>query len=409
MPDQTRSADLEITVLRAMSEVGAREWDAIAGEDDPFSEHAFLHALECSQSVGPGTGWAPRHVIVRQGGTLVGAVAAYAKDDSWGEFTFDFHWARAAQQAGIRYFPKLVAMTPFTPATGTRLLIAKDADRDAVLAALASGLRKAADELGASSIHALYLDQEEKTGLLAAGPFMARLSTQFHFINQDEDGAPHPNFDAFLARMRSPARKQIRRERREVATSSLRVEVKEGTALTDHDWKALHIFYRMNAARHGAFGYLTPECFEILRATFAHRVLAVLAYDGDEPVAGSLNFEKGACLYGRYWGTTIDAEFLHFECCYHRLVERAIERGYRRVEAGAQGHHKIKRGFMPAEIHSVHWIRDPRLSRGVAEFLPEEAHAVRMEMNELGAAGPFRRDRGEGEGSVEVEKPDVEK
>lgn len=395
MPDQTPDADLEITTLRGMSEVAPGEWDAIAGTDDPFSEHAFLWALERSKSVGPGTGWMPRHVVVRRGGQLVGAVAAYAKDDSWGEFTFDFHWARAAQQAGIRYFPKLVAMTPFTPATGSRLLIAADADREAVLGALATGLRSTADELGASSIHALYLSEAERDGLLAAGPFMPRLSTQFHFLNQDDGGQPHPSFEAFLARMRSPARKQIRRERREVATSSLRVEVKEGPSLSELDWKALHIFYRMNSARHGAFGYLTPECFDLLRDTFAHRVLAVLAYDGDEPVAGSLNFEKGACLYGRYWGTTIDAEFLHFECCYHRLIERAIERGYRRVEAGAQGHHKIKRGLLPAEIHSAHWIRDPRLARGVAEFLPEEAHAVRMEMAELEASGPFRRDKGE--------------
>lgn len=397
MPDPTPAADLSITTLRGMSEVAASEWDAIAGADDPFAEHAFLAALEQSGSVGPGTGWKPRHVVVRRAGVLVGAVAAYEKDDSWGEFTFDFHWARAAQQAGIRYFPKLVAMTPFTPATGTRLLIAEDEDRAAVLAALASGLRIAADEVRASSIHVLYLSDDERRGLLDAGPFMPRLSTQFHFWNRDDAGRPHPSFDAFLARMRSPARKQIRRERREVEASGLKVEVKEGPSLTERDWKALHVFYRLNSARHGAFGYLTPECFEVLRETFAHRVLAVIAYDGDEPVAGSLNFEKGACLYGRYWGTTVEAEFLHFECCYHRLVERAIERGYRRVEAGAQGHHKIKRGFLPAEIHSAHWMRDPRLSRAIAEFLPEEAHAVRMEMAELAAAGPFRRDGGEQE------------
>lgn len=386
MPDSNAAPELEIAILRGMSEVAASEWDAIAGPDDPFADHAFLAALEESGSVGPGTGWAPRHVVVRKDGVLVGAIAAYKKDDSWGEFTFDFHWARAAQQAGIRYFPKLVAMAPFTPATGRRILVAPGLDRGPVVAALRRGLRQAADELGASSIHALYLTDAERAELLAAGEFMPRLSMQFHFVNEG-----YASFDDFLSRMRSPARKQIRRERREVRESGIEVVLKEGHELTPTDWKALHVFYRMNAARHGAFGYLTPAFFDLLPATFAHRVVAVLAYQEGEPVAGSLNFEKGDVLFGRYWGTTIDADFLHFECCYHQLIERAITRGHKRVEAGAQGLHKIKRGLLPQDIHSVHWIRDPRLGRAVAEFLPEEAHAVRAEAAELSAAGPFKR------------------
>jgi predicted N-acyltransferase len=381
------SGSLTVSVLRGLGEVAAAEWDAIAGPDDPFAEHAFLDLLERSGSVGPGTGWMPRHVVVRRDGVLIGAVAAYRKDDSWGEFVFDFHWARAAAQAQIRYFPKLVAMAPFTPATGRRLLVAPGEDRAAIVAALVRGLHEAADELGASSIHALYLNEEERAEMLSAPGFMPRLSVQFHFLNEG-----YRSFDDLLARMRSPARKQIRRERREVAESGLRVEVKEGPTLDDRDWHALEIFYRLNAARHGAFGYLTPEFFPLLRARFAHRVVAVLAYDGAEPIAGSLNFEKGDVLYGRYWGTSEDVEFLHFECCYHRLIERAIEKGHRRVEAGAQGLHKIKRGLLPSDVHSAHWIRDPRLRRAIAEFLPEEARAVRAEAAELAGSGPFRRD-----------------
>lgn len=395
MPDQSAPLGLEVSVLRGMGEVAASEWDAIAGPDDPFSDHAFLDALEASGSVGSGTGWAPRHVVVRRGGVLVGAVAAYEKDDSWGEFTFDFHWARAAQQAGIRYFPKLVAMAPFTPATGTRLLVAEDEGRPEVVRALLSGLRKVADDRRCSSIHALYLNDAERAEMLAlgGGSFMPRLSMQFHFVNatRTDPSRPYASFDELLGEMRSSARKQIRRERREVAESGLTVEVREGPKLTAADWKALHVFYRMNSARHGAFGYLTPQMFDLLRSRFAERVVAVLAYKDGEPVAGSLNFEKGRGLYGRYWGTTIDAEFLHFECCYHRLIERTIEKGHRRFEAGAQGLHKIKRGLMPQDIHSVHWIRDPRLARAVAEFLPEEARQVRMEEAELAASGPFRR------------------
>lgn len=386
MPDDSPPQPLTISLLRGMREVAASEWDAIAGADDPFADHAFLSALEDSGSVGPGTGWAARHVVVRQGGQLVGAIAAYKKDDSWGEFTFDFHWARAAQQAGIRYFPKLVAMAPFTPATGRRVLVAPGLERGPIVRALAEGLRRAADEVGASSIHALYLNPNEREEMLEAGPFMPRLSMQFHFINEG-----YASFDDFLSRMRSPARKQIKRERREVASSGIDVVLKEGAELTPSDWKALHVFYRMNAARHGAFGYLTPEFFTLLEQRFAHRVIAVLAYRDGEAVAGSLNFEKGDVIFGRYWGTTVEEDFLHFECCYHRLIERAIQRGSSRVEAGAQGLHKIKRGLLPQDIHSVHWIRDARLSRAVAEFLPEEAHAVRAEAAELSASGPFKR------------------
>lgn len=388
----SQSDSLSVAILRGMDEVAPAEWDAIAGPDDPFAEHAFLAALEASRSVGPGTGWIPRHVVVRRGPRLVGAIAAYRKDDSWGEFVFDFHWARAAAQAGIRYFPKLVAMAPFTPATGRRVLVAPGEPRDEVVPALVRGLHQAADEMSASSIHVLYVNDEERAELLRAPGFMPRLSVQFHFVNEG-----YRTFDDLLARMRSPSRKQIRRERREVHEAGLVVRVKEGPELDDGDWHALQVFYRLNAARHGAFGYLTPAFFPLLRERFAHRVVAVIAYKGDEPIAGSLNFEKGDVLYGRYWGATEEVDFLHFECCYHRLIERAIEKGHRRVEAGAQGLHKIKRGLLPRDVHSVHWIRDARLRRAIAEFLPEEARAVRAEAAELAASGPFRRDGEPGE------------
>lgn len=383
---------METRIVRRLAEVPAAAWDAIAGADDPFVEHAFLALLEDSRSVGRGTGWEPRHVTIWDGSTLVGALPAYLKEDSWGEFVFDFQWARAAQAARIRYYPKVVAMVPYTPATGTRLLVASGRPRAPIVAALLEGLRAMAIEEGASSVHVNYLDEAELAEVLALGWPKARLSVQFHFHNADASGAPYASFEAFLERFRSSARKQIRRERREVKDAGFEVRTKVGSELDAKDWKALDTFYRMNVARHGSYAYLTPAFFAEMPRRLGHVVVASLAYRGSEPVAGTLNFEKGARLYGRYWGCVDDAPFLHFECCYYQLIERAIARGMTRFEAGAQGHHKLKRGLLPAEVHSAHWMKDPRLAMAVESYLPEEAAAVRREITMLDGEGPFRRD-----------------
>lgn len=373
--------------MRSLREVEPRAWNALVGEDDPFVEHAFLLALEESRSVGPGTGWEARHVLCEEGGELVAAMPAYRKDDSWGEFTFDFQWARAAAQAGVRYYPKLVSMVPFTPATGRRLLVSDRVAYPTAVAALGDGLRDAADDVGASSIHVLYVTAEERDALVGLGWLRPRVSVQFHWTS-----AGDADFEAFLARFRSPARKQVRRERREVKESGIEVRVLEGPELSPAEWHALHTFYRLNCARHGTYGYLTPRFFELMRERFAERVVAVLAYKEGEPIAGALNFEKGRHLYGRYWGATEAEDFLHFECCYHRLVERSIDKRHTLFEAGAQGAHKLKRGLLPAEVHSVHWARDPRLDAAIGDYLPREAAAVREEIAELARMGPFRRD-----------------
>lgn len=373
--------------MRSLSSVDPLAWNALVGDDDPFVEHAFLSALEESRSVGPGTGWEPRHVLCEQGSELVAAVPAYRKDDSWGEFTFDFQWARAAAQAGIRYYPKLVSMVPFTPATGRRLLVSPGVSYAAAVAALGAGLRDAAEELKASSIHVLYVTAEERDALVALGWPQARVSVQFHWRS-----AGDADFESFLGRFRASARKQVRRERREVKESGLDVRVLTGPELSSADWNALHNFYRLNCARHGTYGYLTPRFFELMRERFAERVVASIAYREGEPVAGALNFEKGRHLYGRYWGATEEHDFLHFECCYHRLLERAIDKGHTLFEAGAQGAHKLKRGLLPAEVHSVHWARDPKLLSAIVDYLPREAAAVREEIAELTRMGPFRRD-----------------
>jgi hypothetical protein len=290
---------------------------------------------------------------------------------------------------GLDYYPKLVSMIPVTPVTGRRFLVAEDVERAEVVDALVRGAFEAAEETAASSIHFLFLTDEERRDV-ASEELMPRLSFQFHWEN-----AGYESFDDFLAAMRSSLRKQVRKERRRVAESPLEVRVLEGPELGDAEWEALALFYRITCGRYGSYPYLTPAFFDIARERIAHRVVAALAYDSHgAPVAGSFNLEKGQNIYGRYWGCREEHDFLHFELCYYQLIERAIARKMSRFEAGAQGTHKLRRGLMPRPIHSVHWVRHPILSQAVAEFLPREAHAVRHKLEELAHHGPFKRGDG---------------
>ncbi len=377
--------DLRIELRGSLEDIDPAAWDALAGDDDPFVEHAFLRALETSGSVGVEAGWMPVHVTVWTGARLVGALPLYAKDHSWGEFIFDFAWARAAAQAGVRYYPKLVSMAPFTPATGRRFLLAPEVDGDVIRAALIAGARAAADEVEASSIHLLFLTDEERGQAVELG-LRPRLSVQFHWENEG-----YATFDDYLARFRSEKRKQVRKERRAVAESGLDVRLLAGTELGDEEWKAVVRFYRANCHAHGSFPYLSPAFFDAIRETHAHRLLCVMAFEDGAPQAASINFQKGSRLYGRYWGCAAHHEHLHFELCYYRLIEHAIANGMAHFEAGAQGYHKLKRGLMPTGIHSAHWIRDPALDRAVASHLPSEALSVQAEIAHLTGKSPFHR------------------
>jgi len=369
-----------------LSSVDPAAWDALAGEDDPLVEHAFLKALEESRTVGGDSGWLPTHVTVWDGERLVGALPLYEKDHSYGEFIFDWAWADAAMRLGIHYYPKLVGMVPVTPATGRRILVAEDVDRGAVVDRLVEGAFEAAEQTGASSIHLLFLRDDERRDLGDHERLRPRLTQQFHWTNEG-----YVSFDDFLGTFRSSMRKQVRRERRRVAESGLDIRVTSGSELDDRDWRALRRFYVDTCAKRGSPPYLTGDFFHRIREALPKRVVVAMAYRSGVPVAGSLNFEKGNNLYGRYWGCDEEHEFLHFELCYYRLIERAIERGMKRFEAGAQGTHKLRRGLMPSPIHSVHWIRHPVLARAIGEFLPREAFAMQRQMEELAKHGPFRR------------------
>ncbi len=377
--------ELSIELRTGLDGIDPEAWDRLTGDDDPFVEHAFLVALERSGSVGVRAGWQPVHVTAWLDGALVGALPLYAKDHSWGEYIFDFAWARAAHQLGVAYYPKLVSMAPFTPATGRRILVAPDHDEDAITDGLLAGAAAAADQIDASSLHLLFLRPSERERVVEAG-LMPRLSMQFHWDNEGYGG-----FDDYLARFRSSKRKQVRRERRQVAEAGLDLVLKPGPELDATDWSAIKRMYRANCLAHGQTPYLRGGFWDALRETHAHRMVVGLAYRDGVAVACSINFEKGAHLYGRYWGCDEEHEFLHFELCYYRLIEHAIARGYRHFEAGAQGFHKLKRGLMPSEVHSAHWVRDPRLARAVAEYLPGEAMSVQAEMAMLAERSPFHR------------------
>lgn len=377
---------LEIELRGSLEGLDAAAWNRLVGAHDPFVEHAFLLALERSASVGAEAGWVPVHVTAYAEGELVGALPLYAKDNSWGEFIFDFGWASAAQSAGVAYYPKLVSMAPFTPATGRRFLVHPDMPYEPMVRALLAGAQQAAAVTKSSSVHLLFLSEAERDIAVEAG-FLARRSLQFHW---DNDG--YRDFDDYLSRFRADKRKQVKKERRAVAESGLRVVTKSGDALSDEDWDAIKRFYRVNCLRHGSYPYLREGFFEEIRGAHAARVVAVLAYQPcGAPVAASFNLQKGERLYGRYWGASEEHDFLHFELCYYALIERAIAQRLRHFEAGAQGLHKLKRGLLPTAVHSAHWLVEPRLQYGVAAFLDQEACEVDREIKDLMGRSPFRR------------------
>ena len=381
---------IDIRVLSSLRSVDANAWDRLVGEDDPFVEHAFLALLEQSGSVGRGSGWEPAHVTAWRGSVLVGALPLYLKTHSYGEYIFDWGWADAASRLGVSYYPKLVAMVPVTPVTGRRFLFAPDQEPAAVVRRLIDGCLDVAESTKASSIHILFLSPEEQAWVELDGRLMKRLSFQFHWTN-----AGYESFDDFVGEFRSSMRKKLRKERRIAAEANLRIEELSGDAIGIQDWHALERLYRATCRRKGSYPYLTPEFFELAPSTLRGSPLVLAAKDQGQIVAASINFAKGAHLYGRYWGASQRHDMLHFELCYYRLIEHAIAQGMRRFEAGAQGAHKLRRGLMPVPIHSAHWVRHPILQQAVADFLPREAFSVQQQIRELAEHGPFRRLAGE--------------
>ena len=383
--------ETEVSVLSSVTDIAAAEWDAVAcpeAEDgraiDPFTTHRFLAALDRSGSTGRGTGWQPRPLVARLDGQIIAAAPMYAKGHSQGEYIFDHNWAQAYENAGGRYYPKLQMAVPFTPATGRRFLTAPG-HTEAGRAALLQGALQLAAQNQISSLHITFCTQDEAQAGKALG-LMHRTTQQFHWENRG-----YASFDAFLADLSSRKRKTIRKERETANAFGGGIILLTGDQIEPHHWDAFWAFYQDTGARKWGTPYLTRAAFDALHATMRNDMLLVLAMRGGKPIAGALNFIGRDTLFGRYWGCVEDHPCLHFELCYYRAIDWAIENGLGRVEAGAQGEHKLARGYLPTPVHSLHWIADPGFAKAVAQYLRAEAAAVQEEIDVLTAYGPFRR------------------
>jgi len=385
---------LQVKVAQSLSAIPAAAWNACAfpqaaGDDDPhnpFVSHAFLSALEDSGCVGGASGWSPVHVLVEdEAGTLLAAAPCYLKSHSQGEYVFDHAWADAYMRAGGRYYPKLQISVPFTPVTGPRLLVADGPHAADARRHLIAGLRALRDKTRASSIHATFLQDQDADALSSAG-FLQREDQQFHWFNEG-----YGSFEDFLAALSSRKRKTIRRERRDALGDGIAVDWVTGQDLTEAHWDAFFAFYMDTGSRKWGRPYLNRRFFSLLGERMADRVLLVMATRKGRYIAGAINLIGDTRLYGRNWGCIEDHPFLHFEICYYQAIDFAIARGLSRVEAGAQGEHKLARGYRPVITTSAHDIPDPSFRRAVASYLEQERAYVKEAADELSSATPFRK------------------
>jgi hypothetical protein len=375
-----------IKVIPAINDIAVDQWDACAGPTNPFLSHAFLSALEDSGSASAEEGWVPQHLVIEdEDGALIAAAPLYLKTHSHGEYIFDWAWADAYHRAGGEYYPKLLCAVPFTPASGPRLLIHPDADSD-LANVLIRGMIQLAQKLDLSSLHINFLTPEQFKRCADNG-MLQRVSRQFHWENRG-----YTTFDDFLGDLTSRKRKAIRKERRSVAESGVEIKVVTGNDLTEEHWDAFFRFYRDTTDRKWGQRYLTRRFFSLLGERMGDRVALVLAVADGTYVGGALNLIGDDTLFGRYWGSIEDYKFLHFEACYYRAIDFAIERGLKWVEAGAQGPHKIQRGYLPRETYSAHWIGNEGFSRAVENFLGQEKKEIEEEMRYLAEGSPFRKD-----------------
>jgi len=386
---------VDITVLSSLADIPAGDWDACACPEgaegrpiDPFTTHRFLKALEDSGSIGPGTGWEPHHLAVRAGGEVIAVAPLYAKSHSQGEYVFDHSWANAYERAGGHYYPKLQIAVPFTPATGRRLLT-RPGHEATGRAALVQGAVQLAAENGLSSLHVTFCTEGEAEAGQQMG-LLHRVGQQFHWEN-----AEYEDFAAFLAQLSSRKRKNIRKERATAQAFGGEIRQYTGDRIQPQHWDAFWRFYQDTGARKWGAPYLTRAFFDIAHETMRDDILLVMAERDGHPVAGALNFIGRDTLYGRYWGAVEHYPCLHFEACYYQAIDYAIAHGLARVEAGAQGEHKLARGYLPVATHSLHWINDPGFRRAVEEYLVAERDAVGEEIELLTDWGPFRKQQHE--------------
>ena len=379
------SKPLTLTLHSSIGQIDPADWDACAGDDNPFVSHAFLSAVEDSGSAGARTGWLPQHAALRNGaGRLVAAAPMYAKSNSYGEYVFDHGWAHAYEQAGGRYYPKLQVAVPFSPVPGPRLLCRPGSGITGE--ALGHALVQACDELNLSGVHVTFCTEADWDALGETG-WLQRLGQQYHWENPG-----YGSFDDFLGALSSRKRKVLRRERRDANDCGLVFRTLRGPEIERRHWDAFYRFYQSTVDRKWGSAYLTRRFFPLLGERLGDRVVLMLAERDNVPVAGALNLAGRDALYGRNWGCSVETPFLHFELCYYRAIDYAIAQGLQRVEAGAQGEHKIQRGYLPKPTYSAHWLRHAGLRDAVGSFLAEERPAVIERMSDLATLSPFRKD-----------------
>jgi len=376
-----------LQLCASIDELDALEWNALTASLHPFARHEFLAALEHTGCVGPGTGWQPRYLAIRDAAGLAAATAAYVKTHSYGEFVFDFSWAQAYERLGARYYPKLTVATPFTPATGPRLLVRPGLDRNALAARLLAALEQDAADQGLSGVHALFLDAPAQAACAARG-WLLRRDCQFHWTNRG-----YASFDDYLETFTAEKRKKARRERRRVADAGVRFETRLGGELDATLLERIYALHRDTFLRHGHEPYLTPGFFREVARRLPESLLVKLAMHGGSVVAVAIFFCSPLALYGRYWGAAADYHSLHFEACYHQGIEFCIERAIPRFEPGTQGEHKVSRGFEPAISWSAHYIADRQFRAAIAAYLEREGAAVESYADEVQGHVPYRERR----------------
>ncbi|MBU1835293.1 MAG: GNAT family N-acetyltransferase [Alphaproteobacteria bacterium] len=384
---------IEITLHPSLAEISASDWDACANPEggrpeDPFTTYRFLKALEDSGSVGGRSGWQPRYLVARADGQVIACAPMYAKGHSQGEYIFDFNWAQAYENAGGAYYPKLQIAVPFTPATGRRFLTRPGFEAMG-MSALIQGVVQVASDNELSSLHITFCTEAEALAGAEMG-LMSRVGQQFHWVNRD-----YADFDGFLADLSSRKRKNIRRERAEAQGFGGQILALTGNDIQPEHWDAFWRFYQDTGNRKWGTPYLTRAFFDCAQESLRDDMLLVLAMNDGRPVAGALNFIGRETLFGRYWGSTEYYPSLHFELCYYQAIDYAIKNGLSRVEAGAQGEHKLARGYLPVATHSLHWIGDLAFRDAIARYLIAETRAVDEEIEVLTAYGPFKRDKRE--------------
>lgn len=385
-----------VKVVPRIAEIDARAWDDCANPNpttfNPFLAYDFLKALEDAGTVGGRTGWIPQHLALEDGaGGVAGVVPCYLKSHSQGEYVFDHGWAEAYERAGGDYYPKLQAAVPFTPVPGRRLLVKPGPDAEASETLLAAGAVELTRRLGISSLHITFLSEAEWSRLGAMG-FLQRTDQQFHWQNKG-----YQTFDDFLGSLASRKRKTVRKERAEALGAGVKIELLTGREITEAHWDAFYDFYMDTGSRKWGRPYLNRRFFSLLGAAMADRCLLVMAKRAGRYVAGALNLIGGDCLFGRYWGAVEHHPCLHFELCYYQAIDYSIAHGLSRVEAGAQGEHKIARGYLPVTTYSVHWIRSAGLRDAVARYLKEERRAIAESSELLAEYAPYKK------GGYEVE------